>query len=47
MDPLIKKLKNGYSYLWKAFIRPPRQTYTSDDLGDPNITLDDGFEVIR
>lgn len=30
----LTKITGGYDMLWKAFIRPPRQDYSMDDLGE-------------
>ena len=30
------KLNGGYSDLWKAIIRPPREDYSLEDLGNHN-----------
>jgi hypothetical protein len=37
----IKKLTSGYSQLWKAIIRPPRDEYDIADLGSKVLRLDD------
>lgn len=35
----LKKIGSGYSELWKAIIRPPREEYSEEDLGLINILL--------
>jgi len=37
---MIKKLKVGYSELWKAIIRPPRDKYLISDLGPKQFVID-------
>lgn len=29
----FKKIGSGYSELWKAIIRPPREEYSEEELG--------------
>lgn len=41
-------LGSSYDNLWKAFIRPPRQTYTEWDLGDNEFYIEEyKLQVIR
>jgi pimeloyl-ACP methyl ester carboxylesterase len=37
---IFKKIAGGYDELWKAIIRPPRDTYDILDLGESEFTLD-------
>jgi len=36
---MFKKLKEGYGSLWQAIIRPPREEYSSEDLGPSQFNL--------
>jgi len=36
---MLGNLKGGYEDLWKAIIRPPKEEYTVNDLGNYHIKV--------